>query len=216
MKQRTLICLTERLIKSIIFKRDGAMNKKRGMLIIFSGPSGVGKGTVRDLFVDDESLNLAFSISMTTRKKRPGEEDGVDYYFVEKEAFEKAIENDELLEYAEFVGNYYGTPLAEVNRLRDEGKNVLLEIEVQGALQVIDKVPDALSIFLVPPNMEELKRRIINRRTESEAVINERLSKATKEMALMNQYRYVICNDDPEFAAEMVSLIIRRNIEATL
>lgn len=192
------------------------MNKKRGMLIIFSGPSGVGKGTVRDLFVDDESLNLAFSISMTTRKKRQGEEDGVDYYFVDRETFEKAIENDELLEYAEFVGNYYGTPLAEVNRLRDEGKNVLLEIEVQGALQVIDKVPDALSIFLVPPNMEELKRRIINRRTESEAVINERLSKATKEMALMNQYRYVICNDDPEFAADMVSLIIRRNIEATL
>ena len=192
------------------------MNKKRGMLIIFSGPSGVGKGTVRDLFVDDESLNLAFSISMTTRKKRQGEEDGVDYYFVEKEVFEKAIENDELLEYAEFVGNYYGTPLAEVNRLRDEGKNVLLEIEVQGALQVIDKVPDALSIFLVPPNMEEFKRRIINSRTESEAVINERLSKATKEMALMNQYRYVICNDDPEFAADMVSLIIRRNIEATL
>ncbi|HLV49505.1 MAG TPA: guanylate kinase [Erysipelothrix sp.] len=192
------------------------MIKNRGMLIIFSGPSGVGKGTVRDLFVNDESLNLAFSISMTTRKKRPGEEDGVDYYFVDRETFEKAIENDELLEYAEFVGNYYGTPVAEVNRLRDEGKNVLLEIEVQGALQVIDKVPDALSIFLVPPNMEELKRRIINRRTESEAVINERLSKATKEMALMNQYRYVICNDDPEFAAEMVSLIIRRNIEATL
>lgn len=216
MKQRTYICLTERLIKSIIIKRDGAMNKNRGMLIIFSGPSGVGKGTVRDLFVNDESLNLAFSISMTTRKRRPGEEDGVDYYFVDRETFEKAIENDELLEYAEFVGNYYGTPVAEVNRLRDEGKNVLLEIEVQGALQVIDKVPDALSIFLVPPNMEELKRRIINRRTESEAVINERLSKATKEMALMNQYRYVICNDDPEFAAEMVSLIIRRNIEATL
>lgn len=216
MKQRTYICLTERLIKSIIIKRDGAMIKKRGMLIIFSGPSGVGKGTVRDLFVNDESLNLAFSISMTTRKRRPGEEDGVDYYFVDRETFEKAIENDELLEHAEFVGNYYGTPLAEVNRLRDEGKNVLLEIEVQGALQVIDKVPDALSIFLVPPNMEELKRRIINRRTESEAVINERLSKATKEMALMNQYRYVICNDDPEFAAEMVSLIIRRNIEATL
>lgn len=192
------------------------MKKKRGMLIIFSGPSGVGKGTVRDLFVDDESLNLAFSISMTTREKRPGEQEGVDYYFVKRETFENAIENDELLEYAEFVGNYYGTPLAEVNRLRDEGKNVLLEIEVQGALQVIDKVPDALSIFLVPPNMEELKRRIINRRTESEDVINERLSKATKEMALMNQYRYVICNDDPEFAADMVSLIIRRNIEATL
>ncbi len=192
------------------------MNQKRGMLIIFSGPSGVGKGTVRDLFVNDEALNLAFSISMTTREKRPQEQDGVDYYFVNREAFEKAIENDELLEYAEFVGNYYGTPMAEVDRLRDLGKNVLLEIEVQGALQVIDKVPDALSIFLVPPSMDELRRRILGRRTEAEDVVNERLSKAEKEMALMNQYRYVICNDDPQFAADMVSLIIKRNIEATL
>ncbi len=192
------------------------MNQKRGMLIIFSGPSGVGKGTVRDLFVNDEALNLAFSISMTTREKRPQEQDGVDYYFVNRDAFEKAIENDELLEYAEFVGNYYGTPMAEVDRLRDLGKNVLLEIEVQGALQVIDKVPDALSIFLVPPSMDELRRRILGRRTEAEDVVNERLSKAEKEMALMNQYRYVICNDDPQFAADMVSLIIKRNIEATL
>ena len=192
------------------------MNQKRGMLIIFSGPSGVGKGTVRDLFVNDEALNLAFSISMTTREKRPQEQDGVDYYFVNREAFEKAIENDELLEYAEFVGNYYGTPMAEVDRLRDLGRNVLLEIEVQGALQVIDKVPDALSIFLVPPSMDELRRRILGRRTEAEDVVNERLSKAEKEMALMNQYRYVICNDDPQFAADMVSLIIKRNIDATL
>ena len=192
------------------------MRKKRGLLIIFSGPSGVGKGTVRDLFVDRESLNLAFSISMTTREKRPGEREGVDYYYVNRERFESAIENDELLEYAEFVGNYYGTPLAEVNRLRDEGKNVLLEIEVQGALQVIEKVPDALSIFLVPPSMAELERRIVNRRTESQDIIDARLSKAEKEMGLMNQYRYVICNDDPDFAADMVSLIIKRNIEATI
>lgn len=192
------------------------MKKKRGLLIIFSGPSGVGKGTVRDLFIDQEDLNLAFSISMTTRSQREGEVEGEHYYFVTREQFETALENDELLEHAEFVGNYYGTPLAEVNRLRDTGKNVLLEIEVQGALQVIDKVPDALSIFLVPPNMEELQRRIENRRTESGDVIQERLSKAAKEMELMNQYRYVICNDDPQFAADMVSLIIRRNIEATL
>lgn len=189
---------------------------KRGLLIIFSGPSGVGKGTVRDLFIRKEELNLAYSISMTTRTMRPGEVDGRDYYFVDRPTFENAIANDELLEYAEFVGNYYGTPLEEVDRLRNLGKNVLLEIEVQGALQVIEKVPDALSIFLVPPSLDELKRRIENRRTEDEEVINERMSKARKELDLMNQYRYVVCNDDPQFAADMVSLIIRRNIEATL
>ncbi len=189
---------------------------QRGLLIIFSGPSGVGKGTVRDLFIENEELNLAYSISMTTRAPRAGEVDGEDYFFVSRETFLKAIENGELLEYAEFVGNFYGTPIAEVNRLRDEGKNVLLEIEVQGALQVIERAPDALSIFLVPPNMEELRRRIEGRRTESAEVVHERLSKAAKEMELVNQYRYVICNDDPDFAADMVSLIIRRNIEATL
>lgn len=189
---------------------------RRGLLIIFSGPSGVGKGTVRKLFFDREELNLAFSISMTTRKPRNGEVDGQDYYFVTQERFNEALENNELLEHAEFVGNHYGTLLAEVDRLRDLGKNVLLEIEVQGALQVIDRVPDSLSIFLVPPSMEELKRRIEGRQTESQDVINERLEKAAKEMELMNHYRYVICNEDPQKAADSVALIIKRNIETTL
>lgn len=189
---------------------------KRGLLIIFSGPSGVGKGTVRKLFFDREELNLAFSISMTTRKPRNGEIDGQDYYFVTQERFEEALANDELLEHAEFVGNHYGTLLEEVDRLRDLGKNVLLEIEVQGALQVIDRVPDSLSIFLVPPSMDELKRRIEGRQTESQDVINERLEKAAKEMELMNHYRYVICNEDPQKAADSVALIIKRNIETTL
>lgn len=191
-------------------------NKKKGLLIIFSGPSGVGKGTVRELFFDREELNLAYSISMTTRKPREGEVDGRDYYFVSRERFEEAIANDELLEYAEFVGNYYGTLKSEVERLRNQGKNVLLEIEVQGALQVIDKVPDSLSVFLVPPSMEELERRIVNRRTEAAEVIKERLDKAAKEMELMRHYRYVICNEDPQIAADMVALIIKRNIETTL
>lgn len=189
---------------------------RRGLLIIFSGPSGVGKGTVRKLFFDREELNLAFSISMTTRKPRNGEVDGQDYYFVTQERFNEALENNELLEHAEFVGNHYGTLLAEVDRLRDLGKNVLLEIEVQGALQVIDRVPDSLSIFLLPPSMEELKRRIEGRQTESQDVINERLEKAAKEMELMNHYRYVICNEDPQKAADSVALIIKRNIETTL
>lgn len=188
---------------------------KRGLLIILSGPSGVGKGTIRKLFFDREELNLAFSISMTTRLPRNGELDGKDYYFVSKEEFEDAIEKDALLEYAEFVGNYYGTLTKEVDRLRDEGKNVLLEIEVQGAKQVMEKVPDALSLFLVPPSMDELQRRIEGRKTESQDIINERLEKAAREMDMMNNYRYVVCNEDPQKAADTVAMIIKRNIKAT-
>lgn len=189
---------------------------KKGLLIIFSGPSGVGKGTVRELFFDREDLNLAYSISMTTRKPRAGEVDGKDYYFVTQERFDKALENNELLEHAEFVGNHYGTLISEVERLRNLGKNVILEIEVQGAQQVIERVPDSLSIFLVPPNMKELERRIINRSTEPVEVIEARLSKAANEMELMNHYRFVICNDDPQIAADTVALIIKRHIETTL
>ena len=189
---------------------------KKGLLIIFSGPSGVGKGTVRELFFDREDLNLAYSISMTTRKAREGEVDGVDYYFVSEDRFQQALENGELLEHAEFVGNHYGTLISEVERLRNLGKNVILEIEVQGAQQVIERVPDSLSIFLVPPSMEELERRIIKRSTEPAEIIAERLNKAANEMELMNHYRFVICNDDPQIAADTVALIIKRHIETTL
>lgn len=187
---------------------------KRGLLIIFSGPSGVGKGTVRNLFIDRKELNLAFSVSMTTREKRPGEIEGKDYYFVSQECFQQAVDNHELLEFAQFVGNYYGTPVNEVERLRNEGKNVLLEIEVQGALQVIEKVPDALSIFIVPPSLDELERRITSRRTEPQEIVQQRLAKASKEMELVNQYKYVICNDDPVLAADIIALIIERNANA--
>lgn len=186
---------------------------KRGLLIVFSGPSGVGKGTIRNLFINNEELNLAFSISMTTRKPRVNEVDGQDYFFVSREEFEKAIKQDKLLEYAEFVGSYYGTPLDYVNKLRDEGKNVLLEIEVQGALQVQEKVKDALSIFIVPPSFEELERRIRGRRSEPEEVIQQRLAKASAELEMMGRYKYVICNDDPQLAADLAALIIKRHTQ---
>jgi guanylate kinase len=186
---------------------------KKGLLIILSGPSGVGKGTVRNLFVNDPELNIAFSVSMTTRTKRVGEVEGQDYYFVDRLSFEKAIEADELLEYAEFVGNYYGTPMSAVEALRHQGKNVLLEIEVQGAQQVTSKVPDALTIFLVPPSMEELKKRILGRRSESHEIVHERLEKAQKEMELIGQYKFVVCNDDPQLAAQIITLIIKRHME---
>ena len=186
---------------------------KRGLLIILSGPSGVGKGTIRKFFEKSTKLNLAYSTSMTIRKPRVGEVDGVDYFFTTRDKFEQAIKNGDLLEYAEFVGNYYGTPLKEVNRLRDEGKNVLLEIEVQGAIQVQKRCPDALSIFVIPPSMDELERRIRGRRSEPEEIIQQRLAKANHEMKMIKEYKYIVCNDDPKLAAELIETIILRHIE---
>lgn len=186
---------------------------KKGLLIIISGPSGVGKGTIRNYFMDDESLALSYSISMTTRLPRVGEVDGKDYLFTTKEKFEEAIRNDELLEWAEFVGNYYGTPIASVDALRHKGVNVILEIEVQGATKVREKCPDALSIFIIPPNMEELENRIRGRRSEPEEIVQQRLAKAAGEMKMVRDYKYVVCNEDPQLAADMISLIIKRHMQ---
>ena len=179
------------------------------MLIILSGPSGVGKGTVREELFKDESLNLSYSISMTTRKPRPTETDGVDYFFVDEKTFVDKIAQGGLLEWARFVGNYYGTPKDNVDRLLDEGKNVVLEIEVQGALQVMKKCPDALTIFLVPPSLEELERRIRGRRTESEDIVKERLDKARKEIQTKDEYKYVVENDDVHLAKDKIAKIIK-------
>lgn len=189
---------------------------KRGLLIVLSGPSGVGKGTVLKEFINDKDLQLAYSVSMTTRKQRPGEVDGVNYHFVSREEFEKARDNGELLESAEFVGNYYGTPLNEVEKLRSQGKNVILEIEVQGCTQVRTKVKDALTIFIVPPSMTELEKRIRGRATEPEEIIRERLAKARKEMDLIGNYKYVVCNDDPKLAADIIRVIIHRYMDVNI
>ena len=185
---------------------------KKGLLIIISGPSGVGKGTVRKYFMNDDSLRLAYSISMTTRQPREGERDKVDYIFTTREKFEEAIAKGELLEWAEFVGNYYGTLLSQVEKLRNEGKNVLLEIEVQGADQVRAKCPDALSIFIIPPSMEELEKRIRGRRSEPEEIVQQRLAKAENEMKMVCNYKYIVCNEDPQLAAELISSIIKRHM----
>jgi len=185
----------------------------KGLLIVLSGPSGVGKGTILKEVMKDESLKLAFSISMTTREKREGEVDGVNYFFVSKDEFEQAVKDGKLLEYAEFVGNYYGTPLDYVEKLRNQGINVILEIEVQGCMQVQEKEPGALTIFIVPPSMEELESRIRGRKSEPEEIIQQRLAKAEKEMEMLNKYKYVVCNDDVDLAAEIISVIIRRHME---
>jgi guanylate kinase len=186
---------------------------KKGLLIILSGPSGVGKGTVRELFCKDPQLNIAYSVSMTTRARRDNETNGVEYFFADRPTFEKAIADGDLLEHAEFVGNYYGTPKKYVDDLRNQGKNVLLEIEVEGAKQVIAKVQDALTIFIVPPSMEELEKRIRGRRSETEEVVQLRLAKAAKEIEKLGTYKFIVCNDDPHLAAQIISLIIKRHME---
>ncbi len=185
---------------------------KKGHLIILSGPSGVGKGTVRRELFKENDLNLVYSISMTTRPIRSGETDGVDYFFVTKDQFMQALAQNRLLEHAQFVNNYYGTPSDYVNRLLEEGKNVVLEIEVEGAKQVMAKCPEAISIFLVPPSMEVLEERIRNRRSESEDVIRLRLQKAKQEMVLKDKYEHVVVNDDVFRAKEEIANIIRKHL----
>ena len=181
---------------------------KKGLLIVFSGPSGVGKGTIiKELM----NLNLVYSISMTTRAPREGEVDGVNYFFVSKERFNEAIYNDELLEHACFVDNFYGTPKAYVEKMRNEGKNVLLEIETVGAKQVMNHYDDdkgSVSVFIVPPSIEELESRI-----ESEEVIKKRIFKATQELRETYRYQHVVCNDNIENAVMKVKDIINKSME---
>ena len=180
----------------------------RGLLIVFSGPSGVGKGTVRQEIFSTPDHKFEYSVSMTTRAQRPGEVDGKDYFFRSREEFEELIRNGQMLEYAEYVGNYYGTPLTYVNETLDKGIDVFLEIEVQGALQVKKKVPDGVFIFLTPPDLDELKDRLVGRGTDSEEVIRQRIERAKEEIALMREYDYAVVNDEVPLAAERVKRII--------
>ena len=181
---------------------------ERGLLIVFSGPSGVGKGTVRQEIFSTPDHQFEYSVSMTTRPKRPGEVDGVDYFFRTREEFEDLIKKGQMLEYAEYVGNYYGTPLTYVNETLYKGIDVFLEIEVQGALQVKKKVPDGVFIFLTPPDLDELKDRLVGRGTDSEEVIRQRIERAKEEIALMREYDYAVVNDEVPLAAERVKRII--------
>lgn len=183
--------------------------KKKGILIVLSGPSGVGKGTVRKVAFSRKDAKFEYSISVTTRKPREGEVDGVDYFFKSREEFESLIEQGKLLEYAEFVGNYYGTPVDYVRETLDAGKDVFLEIEVQGAKQVREKFPDGLFIFLMPPSLDELESRIIGRGTESVELIKDRMEAARKEIELTSMYDYIVENDDVERAVDRIFSIIQ-------
>lgn len=185
-----------------------ALDKRKGILFVLSGPAGVGKGTVRKRLFETDGVNLKYSVSATTRQMRPGEKEGVDYFYKTKEQFEQMIERGELLEYAKYVDNYYGTPKQYVLEQLAQGNDVFLEIEVQGAMQVKRNFPDGVFIFLTPPSLKELKNRIVNRGTETNDIIWERLNEARKEIEMMREYDYVVVNDDVDEAVKKVKSII--------
>ena len=182
---------------------------KKGLLVVFSGPSGVGKGTVRREVFNKIGEQLYFSISFTTREMRDGEVNGEDYHFLSRDKFLSELERDNLLEYNEYVGNYYGTPKDIVFDKINNGIDVVLEIDVNGAKQIKEKVPNCVSIFVAPPSFNDLKTRLVGRNTDSPDVIEKRLKKAETEIALASMYDYIVINDDIELAAEEVVSIIK-------
>ena len=183
--------------------------KKRGILTVVSGFAGAGKGSTMKELLEKYADRYALSVSVTTRAPRPGEEEGKAYYFRTKEQFEEMITNDELIEYANYVGNYYGTPKEYVEKQLEEGKDVILEIEIQGALKVKERMPDTVLLFISPPSANELKRRLIGRGTEDLATIQKRLYRASEESEGIEKYDYFVINDSLEDCVEEVHMIIQ-------
>lgn len=180
---------------------------RKGLLILISGPSGTGKGTVCDL-LRQKHPEISYSISATTRQPRQGEQDGVNYYFYTKEKFREMIDQGQLLEWAEVYGNFYGTPKQKVLDRLEAGEDILLEIDTQGALNVMKVMPEGLFIFLLPPSLEELAARLKGRGTETEESLHRRLGAAVDEIKLATKYRYVVVNDKVEDAQETIANII--------
>ena len=185
------------------------MNKK---LFVISGCSGVGKGTVINEFMGRNSDDFILSVSCTTRNPRPNETDGVNYFFISKEEFEQNIKDGKFLEYANFAGNYYGTKKKYIQQKMDEGYNVLLEIDTQGALQVKEKMPESILIFIAPPSVEELEHRLRGRHTEDEETIQKRLAQVKIELERSQKYDYTVINDNIERAVEEIERIVRGNV----
>lgn len=182
--------------------------ENKGKLVVISGFSGAGKGTLMKALMKEYGDSYALSVSATTRNPRPGEMDGVDYFFVTKDKFEQMIAEDALIEYAQYVGNYYGTPKEYVQQQLDFGKNVILEIEIQGALKIKEKFPDTVLMFVTAPNANELKNRLVGRGTETPEVIAARLSRACEESMGMEKYDYLVINDTIENGISLIDRLI--------
>lgn len=181
----------------------------KGMLVVISGFSGAGKGTLMKRLMQDYGEYYALSVSATTRAPRPGEQDGRDYFFVDKTRFQEMIDQEELLEYARYVDNYYGTPRAYVEEQMQAGKDVILEIEIQGAMRIKGQYPDAVMIFVTPPSARELKDRLVSRGTESDEVIRKRLNRAADEAIGVEAYDYILINDDIARATQLLHRAIQ-------
>ncbi|WP_321993116.1 guanylate kinase [Clostridium butyricum] len=182
-------------------------DKGRGLLIVISGPSGAGKGTICKNFLERNS-EVAISVSATTRSPRNGEVDGINYYFMSKEQFKEKIEANDFLEYAEVYDNFYGTPKSNVEQLLESGKDVILEIDIQGALKVKENTEEGVFIFILPPSMEELKARIIKRGSETPESLMKRFKSAYKEINFISRYNYAVVNDEVETAVDKLEAIV--------
>ena len=187
------------------------MNQAKGTLFILSGPSGVGKGTLKERLLEEFKDHTAFSVSATTRAPRPTEIDGQDYFFIKRPEFEEKIRRNGFLEHAEYAGNLYGTPRAWVERILQSGRDVILEIEVNGARQVMENTEDPVSVFILPPSVEELERRLRARGTEAEDKIQKRLETAQRELRYSDCYQYRIVNDDLDTAYQELRDIYLRH-----
>ncbi|WP_187117190.1 guanylate kinase [Clostridium mediterraneense] len=183
------------------------MEKNRGVLIVISGPSGAGKGTICKALLEKHK-EISLSVSATTRNPRCGEVDGVNYHFLKKEDFLARVEADDFLEYAEVYGNYYGTPKSNVEKILESGTDVILEIDIQGALKVKEKSKEGVFIFILPPSMEELKQRIINRGSETPESLMTRFKSAYKEINYVSKYNYAVVNDTVDKAVEKIEAIL--------
>lgn len=183
------------------------MKDEKGLLIVLSGPAGVGKGTVCNALRDVDT-EIEYSVSATTRQPREGEANGVNYFFKTKQEFEQMIEENKLLEWAKYVDNYYGTPLDYVEETIEKGRDIILEIEVQGAKKVKERYPEGVFIFLMPPSLAELRSRIVGRGTENEELINKRMTVAREELEMMENYDYVVENDEVNKAVDRIQAIV--------